>query len=181
MTPTEILKHEHQMILHVLDAAEKEAASIRRDGIVHVPLVREMVDFFRNFADRCHHAKEEKHLFAFMHQRGMSTQFGPLAVMLHEHDQGRARIQAILNAPPEGQEPDEAAAADIAENLSRYASLLRSHIDKEDHVLYPMADQLLSSADQEALADAFDRVETEEIGEGVHEKYHQWVHELVGA
>jgi hypothetical protein len=36
-------------------------------------------------------------------------------------------------------------------------------------------------ADREALAEAFDRVETEEIGEGTHEKYHQWVHELVGA
>ena len=181
MTPTETLKHEHQMILRVLDAAEKEAASIRKNGIVHVTLVREMVDFFRNFVDRCHHTKEEKHLFALMHQKGMSMQFGPLAVMLHDHDQGRARIQAILEALPKEGQPNEAAAAKIAENLSLYASLLRSHIAREDSVLYPMADRLLSPADQEALTDAFDRVEAEEIGEGVHEKYHQWVHELVGA
>lgn len=181
MTPTEILRHEHQMVLRVLDAAEKEAASIRRNGTVHVPLVREMVDFFRNFVDRCHHAKEEKHLFSVMHQQGMSLESGPLAVMLHEHDQGRACIQAILNAIPQEGEPDEAAATTIAENLSRYASLLRSHINKEDNVLYPMADRLLSDADQEALTEAFDRVEADEIGEGVREKHHQWVHELVGA
>lgn len=180
MTPTETLRHEHQMIVHVLDAVEKEVDSIRQSGTVHVPLVREMLDFFRNFVDHCHHTKEEHHLFTSMHQHGMSTTSGPLAVMLHEHDQGRACIQAILKALPSQGEPDEAAAAVIADNLSRYASLLRSHIDKENNVLYPMADRLLSEADQEALAGAFDRVEAEEIGEGVHEKYHQWVHELAG-
>lgn len=44
-----------------------------------------------------------------------------------------------------------------------------------------MADRLLSREDQQALTSAFDRVEAEEMGEGVHEKYHQWVHKLIGA
>jgi len=179
MTPTEILKHEHQVILRVLDAAEKEVASIKKNDTIHTSLVREMADFFRGFVDHCHHTKEEKHLFDLMHQRGMSMTSGPLAVMLREHEQGRACIRAIWEALPEEGEPDATATGKIRENLSAYASLLRSHIDKEDNVLYPMADRLLSRADQEALTSAFDRVEAEEMGEGVHEKYHQWVHKLI--
>ncbi len=180
MTATEVLKHEHQVVLRVLDAAEKEAAAIRQDGTIHVQLVREMIDFFGNFVDRCHHAKEEKHLFPRMNQRGMPMASGPLAVMLNDHDQGRACIRAIREALPQEGEPDAAARNRIAESLSTYVALLRAHIDKEDNVLYVMADRLLDSEDQEALISAFEKVEVQEMGEGVHEKYHQWVHQLIG-
>ena len=179
MTPTEILKHEHQVVLRVLEAAEKEVASIRQRGTIHVTLIREMADFFRGFVDHCHHTKKEKHLFARMHQQGMSLTSGPLAVMLHDHEQGRACIQAIWEALLEKGEPDAEAVAKIADSLSLYVSLLRGHIDREDNVLYPMADRLLSRPDQEALTVAFEKVEAEEMGEGVHEKYHEWVHRLI--
>jgi hemerythrin-like domain-containing protein len=53
-------------------------------------------------------------------------------------------------------------------------------IDKEDNVLYPMADRLFTPADQQALAEDFERVEAEEIGAGVHERYHQLAHDLAG-
>jgi hemerythrin-like domain-containing protein len=51
MTPTEILKHEHQVILLVLDAVEREVRSIQETGRVHVAEAEKMADFFRNFAD----------------------------------------------------------------------------------------------------------------------------------
>jgi len=179
MTPTEVLKHEHQVVLRVLEAAEKEVASIQKNATVHVTLIREMVAFFRGFVDHCHHTKEEKHLFTRMHQQGMPLNAGPLAVMRHDHEQGRACIRAIAEALPEEGRPNPEAVAKIAENLSLYISLLRAHISREDNVLYPMADRLLSHADQEALTAAFARVEAEEMGEGVHERYHEWVHELI--
>ncbi|MCX5646028.1 MAG: hemerythrin domain-containing protein [Phycisphaerae bacterium] len=142
MTPTETLKHEHQVILRVLEAAENEVASIEKNGTIHASLLREMADFFRGFVDHCHHAKEERHLFDLMYQRGMSMRSRPLAVMLHDHEQGRACIRAIWEALPEEGEPDAAATGRIRENLSAYTSLLRSHIDREDHVLYPMEDSI---------------------------------------
>lgn len=45
-------------------------------------------------------------------------------------------------------------------------------------MLYPMAEQILTAEDQQWLAKEFDRVEAEEVGAGVHEKYHQMAHEL---
>ena len=79
MKATEILKHEHQAILLVIAAVEKEVASIEKTGKTHVQTVREMADFLKNFVDRCHHGKEEKHLFVMMHERGMPLKAGPLA------------------------------------------------------------------------------------------------------
>lgn len=180
MKATDILKHEHQAILLVIEAAEKEAAYVEKTGKLHAQTVREMADFLKNFVDRCHHTKEEKHLFVMMHKRGLSLETGPLAVMLQEHEQGRVYVRAVAEAVAGKNAPDTAAIRKAKKNLVAYAQLLRAHIDKEDHVLYPMADHIFKPQDQKALAEAFDKVEVEEMGEGVHEKYHSWIKELVG-
>ena len=179
MTATEVLKHEHQAILIVIGAAEKEAATIGETGKMHADTVRQMADFLRNFVDRCHHSKEEKHLFAVMHAHGMPMDSGPLAVMLREHEQGRVHVRAIAEAVGKTGIPSAASARKVKEELSAYAALLRGHIDKEDNVLYPMADRLLTADEQTALTQAFERVESEEMGPCVHEKYHEWIETLV--
>ncbi len=180
MTATEILKHEHQVILMVLEAAEREALRIQDTGEVRGNDVEQMIDFFRNFSDRCHHAKEEDLLFAWMEDRGMPVQGGPIAVMLHEHEEGRRRVTAVADALPRARQGDPGALATVRTNLLAFVQLLRAHISKEDNILYPMADRMFSPTDQQALTKAFDRVEAEEIGTGVHERYHHMAHTLAG-
>jgi len=180
MTPTETLEHEHQVILFVLAGAEREAQAMQSNGRINVERVETMLDFFRNFADRCHHAKEEKLLFPRLQERGMPSDGGPIAAMLHEHDQGRAYLKAVSDSLPKAGEGDPRAIHMVAMNLASYVALLRTHIDKENNVLFPMADQLLSDSDRTSLSEAFDKVEREEIGEGTHERYHRLAHELAG-
>jgi len=99
-------------------------------------------------------------------------------MMLMEHDQGRAYVGAVAGAIDAYEDGDESAARVIAENARGYAGLLRQHIMKEDNVLFPMADGVLSAGDQEELTQTFDRVETEVMGPGVHERYHQLLDDL---
>ena len=179
MNPTETLKHEHRIVLMVLEGAEREARSITAGAAVHADKVEQMVDFFKNFVDRCHHAKEEKHLFPALAAKGFAPGSGPVGVMLHEHEQGRAAVRAIAAALPGARAGDRKAALDLADALLGYAELLRAHIYKEDNVLFPMADQVLPAQEQARLAGAFDEVEQQEIGPGVHERYHRLAHELV--
>lgn len=177
MTPTETLKHEHKIILMVLDAIEREVISIRDTGKVNQDRLEKIVDFVRNFADRCHHAKEESQLFVKMQERGLPKEGGPIA-LVREHEEGRRLIKAVADAIPQAAQGDRMSKMTISENLLGYVNLLRAHIQKEDNILYPMADRFLTPADQKSLAEAFERIEAHEIGEGVHEKYHQLAHEL---
>jgi len=140
--------------------------------------LEKMIEFFRNFTDRCHHAKEEGHLFVKMQERGMSGESGPIGVMLQEHEEGRQSVRAIAKALPSAEKGDSSAIASVRSNLQAYIELLRAHIDKEDNVLYPMADRLLTSADQQTLGEAFEQVEAQEMGDGIHERYHQLAHDL---
>jgi hybrid cluster-associated redox disulfide protein len=178
MTPTETLKHEHQIIQLVLNGAEREAAAIRGGAPVDAEAVERMVDFFRNFVDRCHHGKEERYLFPALVAKGFSPEAGPVAVMLHEHEQGRAAVRAIAAALPGAREGDAPQRAALADALLAYVELLRGHIFKENNVLFPMADQVLPEVEQAGLAQRFEQVEAEEIGPGVHERYHALAHEL---
>jgi hemerythrin-like domain-containing protein len=66
---------------------------------------------------------------------------------------------------------DTAAREALVQNALGYVALLRQHILKEDSVLFPMADHIIPARQQGAVSAAFDRIEHEETGEGVHEKY----------
>jgi hemerythrin-like domain-containing protein len=178
MTPTEMLMHEHKVILMVLDGLQRLCDRIERTGEVSASQVDQAVDFVRNFADRCHHAKEERHLFPAMQDRGMSAKAGPIAVMLAEHEEGRRLIAAVAAALPMARGKNKASVEEVRQNLLAYIRLLRAHIDKENLILFPMADRILDDADQDRLEKEFEKVEAEEMGEGVHEKYHRMAHEI---
>jgi hemerythrin-like domain-containing protein len=167
MTPTETLKHEHKVVLLVLKGAEREGRSAQTTGKFNVGDVERMVEFFKNFVDRCHHTKEERCLFTKLEERGMAHG-GPIAVMLMEHEEGRRRIASIAQNLPKAKAGDRSAIAAIGDDLVAYAQLLRDHIDKEDNVLYAMADRILTAQDQQGLAEAFEKIEAEEIGEPPH-------------
>ena len=63
----------------------------------------------------------------------------------------------------------------IAEN---YINLPIRHIDKEDIILYPLADSRLSKERQTAMPKEFEKIETERIGAGKHEEFHRLLHNL---
>src|SRR5262249_47051459 len=59
----------------------------------------------------------------------------------------------------------------FASDAQAYARLLRDHIAKEDQRLFPMTDQALTGADQEALVAAFESVEDQQAHAETHVKY----------
>jgi len=176
MRTTDDLKQEHRLIESVLSALERSIQEPGRGSPVSHDFGEKLLDFLRGFVDRCHHAKEERYLFKRLESRGISRETGLLSEILHEHGEGRAHVRALASSWPGAAEGDLPASNTFTEHARAYAKLLRVHIDKEDNRLFPIADQTLSGADDAELMDLFERLEREEIGEGVHEKYHQWAH-----
>jgi len=175
---TEELKEEHRTIKLAL--AVIVAMGRRLDAGEEVPPdhMAGLVDFIRNFADRCHHRKEEDLLFVEMAAAGIPREGGPVGVMLAEHEEGRDYVRGMAGAAVRYKAGEKDAGAAFAADARAYADLLAQHIDKEDNVLYIMADRVLSAEQQKRLEDGFARVEEERMGPGQHEKYHAWLHDL---
>ncbi len=172
---TEILVREHDVILRMIQVINNVLQRMQNGEKVDADDLRNMVDFIRNFADHCHHAKEEDVLFKRMVEKGFPLQGGPIQVMLFEHDQGRQFVQNFEKGIEMYENGAPEAVQQIVENAGGYARLLTEHIHKENNILYPMGNQIFDETDQQELLQAFDEVEKNVVGEGVHEKYEQMV------
>ncbi len=178
MLPTEELKQEHQGILLMLRILDKVAANLESGEKGDLEHLEQIVEFFRVFADRCHHGKEEDLLFPAMEKRGIPKEGGPIGVMLMDHEEGRGYIRGMANALVKHKAGDSTALKEFAWNARGYIDLLTQHISKEDQVLFPMGQRALPQDVQTDLARGFEKIEVERIGEGTHEKFHKLLEKL---
>jgi hemerythrin-like domain-containing protein len=179
MDPISELKNEHEAVLVTLNVLQRIAAAIHDTDRIDQPEdVEQLLDFFRVFVDTCHHGKEEDYLFPVLEQLGVSRNGGPIGVMLREHEQGRGEVREMRKALKAYRGGDPSAAAEFASHAAAYIGLLRRHIDKENNVLFPIADSRLSTVRQISLEEDFERLEQERIGAGRHEAFHRMIEEL---
>ena len=172
LSVTALLSEEHQYILKVISAVEKECAIAEDQTIIHEAFWLSIIDFVQNYADRFHHAKEEDILFKEMCRDDVPLPCNPVQQMLYEHEQGRKFVRQLIAAL------ENKNLADMLDNARNYAMLLRSHIHKEDNILYPMADQALSQDVQDKMLAAFKQVEAEKFPADLKEKYQNFANNL---
>jgi hemerythrin-like domain-containing protein len=175
---TALLSDEHRVIERVLAALERLTEKPATESL---ELWKTALDFIRHFADQCHHFKEEKVLFPAMEAHGIPNEGGPIGMMLLEHEEGRSYVRAMFDALSKIAADDQNAQAALFQNAKQYLRLLREHIQKEDDILFRMADEVIPDNEQRQLLKNFEAHEAEEMGAGVHEKYLQIAAELESA
>ncbi len=166
---TQDLRKEHEAILYVLEILDKMMRSAESEKESLLRYYNEVVYFLKIFADLCHHGKEENYLFQELGNKGLPKDGGPVGVMLQEHAQGRGFIAEM------GSSLDEKDIAKFSSAAVKYRDLLRSHIEKENNILFPMADRLINEEEQERLFEKFEAHEETVVGHGVHEKLHAMI------
>ena len=117
--------------------------------------LRQCVEFFRFFADACHHAKEEDLLFPVLEERGIPREGGPIGVMLMEHKMARQFTADMAEALDRYGSGDAEGVERFRTAARAYVELLTHHIFKEDNVLFSMGDRVMSEADQASLGSRF--------------------------
>ncbi len=155
MTATTALRTEHETILSVIACLRVACDAARREDDFDADTFRQGLDFIRNYADAWHHAKEEVHLFPALEAAGMPREGGPVGVMLHEHEIGRSHVGVMAENLEAAAEGDGPARATVVEHALAYADLLEAHIQKEDGILFNMADRILPPEEHERLEEAY--------------------------
>jgi hemerythrin-like domain-containing protein len=167
------LKKEHDAILSALQILESMNGQMAAGTKVPREDIAGFVGFLKEFADKCHHGKEEGILFPALTKAGVSEQGGPVGVMLSEHAQGRQLIKdmetAVFSTPDYGQ---------FVKSAEGYSSLLKAHIQKENNVLFPTAEKVLAGGQLEDIYDQFEEHEEKVIGQGRHEELHKMLKDL---
>ena len=157
---TEELADNHTLILKVIDVMERMASAKEPDA-EHLEFI---VAFIREYADGFHHAKEEGLLFPKLVEKGIPNEYGPVGMMLREHEEGRNYVKGMaenINLYKSGRKE---ALKEVYLNMKGYITLLRNHISKEDNILFRMADQVLTDEEQTYLLTQFGKIESSGIG-----------------
>jgi len=172
---------EHRLIVEALASLDALVDKLQQNEAVPRGDVARFATFFQGFADRCHHGKEEDRLFVKLNQFGFSKEHGPVAVMLAEHTAGRAQVRAWAETGAKSGPltPDEIKS--VVAHGREFVPLLLSHIHKENHVLYPMAQQAIPPDEFKQLDAECEAFEREVMGAGEIQRLKEVAAQLIQA
>jgi hemerythrin-like domain-containing protein len=176
-TPIEILRREHRVIERALRTLDGICTKLQRGIEIPPEALLQLIDFIRTYADGFHHGKEEAHLFPALAKNGVPRDGGPIAMMLEEHGAGRAFIAELTVAAQGLKAGDPLTVRRFALAAWRYMELLTMHIQKEENVLFVIADEVLDDEALASLSEAFE-MEDVKLGAGLHRKYERIAAEL---
>lgn len=140
---TAILTEEHGLLLRALGLFGRYGELVASGRPYDPRHARVFLRFFREFGDVRHHEKEERLLFPWLEAQGLPSQIGPLGILRQEHELGRdlrlalsLAADALLDSPGEGD-----TRARFHGLALRFVELMTAHIEKEEQVLFPLADR----------------------------------------
>ncbi len=171
-TPTQILEDEHRFIEKIVNAMPVLVKALEAGQKMDVEMLREIVEFMQTFADRCHHGKEENLLFPILGAKGVPLDGCPIGALTREHKQGRALVAELTTGIEAYAKGDPAASEALVKTLGGLINLYPNHIWKEDYLLFPMTNKVLSADEQQELLVKFAAVEAE-VGQDVHARFEQ--------
>ncbi|WNF35806.1 hemerythrin domain-containing protein [Bacillaceae bacterium IKA-2] len=105
-----------------------------------------------------HSNREEEVLFEMM-VKYMGREGGPIAVMEYEHATAKLNLKEFIDKVAVIKAEQSSASKETALELFRHIKIvyltLTEHFMKEESILFPMAEQMLSAEEKQELADQF--------------------------
>jgi hemerythrin-like domain-containing protein len=175
-SPTEILMQEHRVIERVIKVIYVILQKLEEGQPVNRRTLMFIFDFMHNYADQYHHAKEEKDLFLALLARGVSVPGCRIRDLIREHEAGRKCLKELSKGIEiyDGKSYD--AKKRIIKNLRILAGFYPNHIWKENHLLFPAADKVLSREEQKQIYIKFENAEITTAD--VHSRYELFARKL---
>ncbi len=173
MRPTQDLVNEHNAVLIMLQVMDSFAQKAADEKTLNTEHLDKIIEFLQVFVDKCHHGKEEKELLPVLLAVGNAKDKIMVDLTLKEHEEGRNFVRGIKGNLDLYKLGNQQALDGIITNIKNFNRLLKEHIRKENTILFPRADEIISEEKQIEMEKAFTGIEKEVIGEGVHEQFHQ--------
>jgi hemerythrin-like domain-containing protein len=173
--PIAPLMIEHRLIERMVGLMEKELERIKDGKPVNLDLIDTATDFFRTYADKCHHGKEENILFRDLAKKKLSPEHERiLRELMNEHIFGREIVAKLSSANKKHAQGKGDAKDEIGAHLGTLIQLYPSHIEKEDkHFFIPSMKYFSKQERDDMLRECWEFNRSM-----IHDKYRETVKEL---
>lgn len=176
MKPIGPLMREHRLIERMVEVISEELRKTKEENRAKPSFIEATVDFFRTYADRTHHGKEEDILFRDLAKKKLSPEHKRVMDELTEEHVFARKTVGSLNSAKERYLQGETAASlkDIIGYMEELIRFYPIHIEKEDKRFFYPCMEYFSEEEQDNMLAEFWEFDKKMI----HEKYQRLVEEL---
>jgi hemerythrin-like domain-containing protein len=131
------LIYEHRLIKRMVELLKNELVYIKEKNKVNSEFIKAAVDFFRIYADQCHHGKEENILFRELQKKEISDEHKDIMnKLIEDHKKGRSYVNQLEESNQYYIDGDLQAINQIQLTLQKLTELYPRHIDIEDNLFF---------------------------------------------
>jgi hemerythrin-like domain-containing protein len=175
MKPIGPLMIEHRLIERMVRLLDRQLKRTNETSQVNTNLISTGVDFFRTYADKTHHGKEEDILFRELSAKRLADEDKEMMERLvQEHIWARQAVGRLSDANHHYIEGDRQAIEQIVYELGELVKFYPMHIEKEDKHFFIPVMEYFSQAEQQSMLEKFREFD----GTMIHEKYKRTVEEI---
>jgi hemerythrin-like domain-containing protein len=166
---------EHRLIERMISLISDELEDVSGKTKANIEFLMIAVDFFRTYADRTHHGKEERILFRELARKQLSAEHKRIMnELIEEHVLGRKLVSELADAMVSYGIGSGNAFGNVKTCLQELIVFYPAHIEKEDkHFFYPCL-EYLSKLEQDNMLEEFWEFDRNMI----HERYQRAVEEM---
>jgi hemerythrin-like domain-containing protein len=170
MQPIGLLMKEHRLIERMIPLIEKTIQKSKETHKIDVKFITISIEFFRNYADKTHHGKEEDILFESLKKIQISMEHKKtMEQLIEDHKTSRAIIAELEDANSQYANGNESVIGIIQEKLRQLTILYPRHIEIEDkQFFFPIMDYFTRKESDDMIQQFFDFDKNM-----IHEYFHQ--------
>jgi len=156
---TQVLREEHQLIENAIEAIADIIKELEKGTALNRHRVWEFAQPFATFVGRSHHTKEDFLLSMIRARRGCSDEYA-IRSFYAEHHRVEVLLASLRKTADEYLEGVAGSSESLVGSFRDVVDFYPGHMWKADHILFPLADDLLSEKDQGVLIEQFAWIES---------------------
>ncbi|WP_281351286.1 hemerythrin domain-containing protein [Sneathiella litorea] len=143
------LLEDHRRMAVLLEVFERETNLSTEDNNLNFLLIDTMLDYILNFPQKCHHPIENSILKSLVRR---DPEKGEIAtIIVNEHEKLTNLIIQLADKIARVKLEDPLFREDLVNTVREYRELLLQHMQKEETIFFPAAEEALFQADWDII------------------------------
>ena len=178
MKPTDNLITEHKEICELLNIMSVIAENIKSKDVFYPNDVDEIIDSMIILLDKSHHGKEEDVFYPELILSGILKEKAPLSINNNEHMLAKRYLNEISSCVVNCKIGIDFSGELLADSLTNCVDVIHNHIQREEEIVFPLANEAFSIEKQNEIYKKFEDIEQKNIRHNFNDHLNKLVNNL---
>jgi hemerythrin-like domain-containing protein len=178
MKPTDNLITEHKEICELLNIMSVIAENIKSKDVFYPNDVDEIIDSMIILLDKSHHGKEEDVFYPELILSGILKEKAPLSINNNEHMLAKRYLNEISSCVVNCKIGIDFSGELLADSLANCVDVIHNHIQREEEIVFPLANEAFSIEKQNEIYKKFEDIEQKNIRHNFNDHLNKLVNNL---